>query len=135
MAPIRRVSLLASEVKGESKNIHFCGEMPFKETIPYLKYADIGLHTLNHTKGAESFTDSLKVIQYEYCRLPVVAPDYLNCNRPQVHYYTPGDQNSINDALSQAINFDRSRISVDNINSWDDLTDQLTGEKTKLKNV
>ncbi len=117
------------------ENIHFYGEMPFRETIAYLKYADIGLHTLNYTRGAESFTDSLKVIQYEYCRLPIIAPNFLDCNRPQVHYYKPGDRNSIGDALSQAINFDRNKISVDHINSWDELTNQLTEEKAELKNV
>lgn len=127
IGPLRRVV--------KRKNIHYYNEMPFKETIPYLKYADIGLHTLDQLHGVESFTDSLKVIQYEYCRLPIIAPNYITCNRPQVHYYIPGDPNSINNALSQAINFDRNKISVDHINSWDELTSQLTGEKTKLMNI
>jgi 2-beta-glucuronyltransferase len=116
-------------------NIYYYDEMPFQETVPYLKYADIGLHTLSRIHGVESFTDSLKVIQYEYCRLPIVAPNYITCNRPQVQYYIPGDPNSINNALSQAINFDRNKISVDHINSWDDLTSKLTGEKTKLMSI
>jgi len=114
-------------------NVHFYGEVPFSNTIPYVKYADIGLHTLAHTRGAESFTDSLKMIQYEYCRLPIIAPDYMDCDRSQVHYYKPGDPDSINGALSQAIKFDRSKISVDHINSWDDLTDNLIGEKTEQR--
>ncbi len=116
-------------------NVRFYGEMPFNETIPYVKHADIGLHTLAHARGAESFTDSLKMIQYEYCRLPIIAPDYLNCNRPQVHYYKPGEPDSINSALSRAIRFDRSKISADHVNSWDDLTDYLTGEKTEQRKV
>ena len=32
--------------------------------------------------GAEAFTDSLKVIQYSYCRLPIVRPTFLASSRP-----------------------------------------------------
>lgn len=116
-------------------NVIGYGEIPFKKTIPYLKYARVGLQIRAYFPGAESLTDSLKVIQYSYCRLPVIAPEFLRSNMSHIFCYKPGDQNSIKDALSQAINFDRNKISVDHINSWDDLTDQLTGEKIKLKNV
>jgi 2-beta-glucuronyltransferase len=127
IGPISKVS--------KSGNVHVYGEMSFEDTIPYIKNADIGLHTLKYSRGAESFSDSLKVIQYEYCKLPVVAPNFLKCNRPQVHYYKPGDDNSIKEALLQANSFNRAKISTDKVNSWDELTTQLTGEKSELKYV
>jgi 2-beta-glucuronyltransferase len=116
-------------------NIQYYGEIPFEETVGYIKYPDIGLHTLIHRHGAESFTDSLKVIQYEYCRLPIVAPDYMDCHRPQIFYYKPGNPESINEAISRAIKYDRSKISTDQVNTWDNVTGLLIGEKVEQKRV
>jgi len=127
IGPIRKLPKL--------DNVIGYGEIPFEKTIPYIKYADIGLQIRSYFNGAESLTDSLKIIQYEYCKLPVVAPDFLDCKRPQVHYYKPGDNNSIKSALLRANSFDRTKISTDKVNSWDDLTARLIGEKSELKYV
>jgi len=116
-------------------NVHFYGEKPFADTIAFIKHADIGLHTLIHTPGAESFSDSLKVIQYEYCRLPIIAPYFMDCRRPQVFYYKPGNPASISEALSRAMQYDRKNISVENVISWENLTELLIGDKVEQKIV
>jgi len=110
-------------------NIFSYGEIPFEETIPYVIHADIGLHTLVYSFGAESFTDSLKVIQYSYCRLPIMAPEFLKSSRKHAFYYKPGDANSIRTAITNAIDYDHSQITTDDILSWDDLTQKLVGEE------
>ena len=117
----------------QRKNITVYGELPFEVTIPYLKYADIALHTLSYSPGAEGFSDSLKVIQYTYCKLPIIAPIYLSSSRPHVFYYQPGDASSIHNALIAAQTYDRSQIQTDEIYSWDELVCrwlQVTGKNS-----
>ncbi|MFM2062294.1 MAG: hypothetical protein RLZZ507_1964 [Cyanobacteriota bacterium] len=107
------------------KNIISYGELPFIATIPYLKYADIALQTLVYSNGSESFTDSLKMIQYTYCQLPIIAPEYLSSSKPHVFYYHPGDVNSIRNALLSAKTYEHSKIHTEQIYSWDELVYQL----------
>jgi 2-beta-glucuronyltransferase len=95
------------------------------ELIPYLQHADLGLQTLTYTPGAEWFTDSLKMFQYTYCRLPIVAPSFLKHERPHVFYYEPGDDASIRQALLDAHAFDRTRISCAGVLTWDELAAKL----------
>ncbi|MDJ0734356.1 MAG: glucuronosyltransferase [Nostocaceae cyanobacterium] len=111
----------------QRKNITSYGELPFQATIPYIKYADIALQTRSYSPGVESLTDSLKVIQYTYCRLPIISPAYLSSPRTHIFYYQPGDTNSIKTALISARNYDCSQIQTDDIYSWDELVSQLLG--------
>jgi 2-beta-glucuronyltransferase len=108
-------------------NLTCYGERPFRELVPYLQHADIGLQCLNYRPGAEWFTDSLKMFQYTYCRLPIVAPDYLKQERAHVFYYKPGDDASIREALLAARDFDRTRITADDVLTWDELASKLAG--------
>jgi 2-beta-glucuronyltransferase len=95
--------------------------------VPWLQHADVGLSTLRYRRGAESFTDSLKIIQYTYCRLPIVAPDFLRSSRTNVFTYRPGDAASIRGALAAARAFDRSTVDRSAIGTWDDLARKLAG--------
>ncbi len=103
------------------------GEMPFAQLVPYVKHADVGLHAVLHQPGAESFSDSLKVIQYTYCRLAVLAPQFLNSPRPNVVSYRCGDDESMHQAMSAAVEMDRQAICTDGISSWDDLAKTIAG--------
>ncbi len=103
------------------------GEIPFADTVPYLQHADVGLSPLRYRPGVESMTDNLKVIQYTYCRLPIVAPAFLQSSRPNVVAYHPGDSASIGAALATARSFNRSTIDVSGIGSWEDLAAKLAG--------
>jgi 2-beta-glucuronyltransferase len=107
-------------------NVHAYGERPFEETVPYLKHADIGLHTPTYDPGVESRADSLKVIQYTYCRLPIVVPEYLQSARPHVFPYRSGDDESIRASLVAAADCDRARIRADGISSWDEVAALLS---------
>jgi 2-beta-glucuronyltransferase len=108
-------------------NVVAYGEIPFVETVPFIKHADIGLHTLVYKPGAEAFTDSLKVMQYTYCGLPIIAPEYLRSPRPNVLYYALGDTPSIRQALLAARSFDRRKVITDDIRSWDEIAAALAG--------
>jgi 2-beta-glucuronyltransferase len=106
-------------------NVRAHGEMRFAATIPFIKHADVGLQTLAPHEGAEAFTDSLKIIQYTYCRLPILAPRFLRSRRSNFVFYIPGDRASIGRALDETRRFDRRRVDTAGVRSWDDLADQL----------
>ena len=107
------------------QNIIAYGELPFLATIPYIKYADIALQTRIYSYGIESLTDSLKMIQYTYCKLPIIAPDYLSSEKYHVFYYQPRNTESICNALLSAKNYDYSQIKTEQIYSWDELVYEL----------
>jgi 2-beta-glucuronyltransferase len=112
----------------EAPNLTCYGERAFAELVPYVKHADIGLQALAYTPGAEVFTDSLKMHQYTYCRLPIVAPSFLRQARQHVYYYEPGDDASICAALEAARRHDRASIATESILSWDELASTLAGD-------
>jgi 2-beta-glucuronyltransferase len=111
-------------------NIIAHGELPFDQTIAFLQHASIGLTTLSYRFGAESFTDSLKTLQYTYCRLPIVAPEFLRSMRNNIFYYTPSDDHSIKRALESAVGFDRTRVAPNDVASWDDVAENLLAAVT-----
>lgn len=116
------------EDKLKIPNVIFHGELDFRNTVPFIKFADAGLHTLKYTSGAESFSDSLKVIQYSYCKLPVIAPDFIKSMRNNFIYYTAGNTESIEKAISIAKKFDKNKFETSRISSWDELTEKLINE-------
>ena len=110
-------------------NVMAYGERHFLDTIPYLQHADVGLQTLTYMPGAECFTDSLKMHQYTYCRLPIVAPRFLQNDRPHVFYYEPGNDASIRAALQAAVGYDRRQVPTQQVWTWDDMISQLAGRQ------
>lgn len=115
---------------GESPpNIEHHGVLSVAQTLPLLKHASIGLACYRPHPGGEFLTDSLKIIQYTYCRLPIVAPDFVAPAANHFCHYKPGDDASIRSALERAATYDRNAISRDSIRSWDDLALVLAGEK------
>jgi 2-beta-glucuronyltransferase len=109
-------------------NVEALGELPFEATVPYLQHADVGLAMLDGGPGMEVFTDSLKILQYTWCRLPIVAPEALRSGRPHVHTYRPGDAASIRAACLAARAHDRATIPRAGIQTWDALAATLAGE-------
>lgn len=107
------------------ENVIAYGEMPFSETIPYLVHADIGLQVRTYSPGVESLSDSLKVIQYTYCQLPIVAPSYLPSSREHFFYYYPRDPTTIKKALLKASCYPREKINTQGIYSWEELALEL----------
>lgn len=108
----------------QADNIHAYGELPYQATIPYVKYADIGLNTC--TKP--SLSDSNKMMQYQYCQLPVIMADIDRSDKPFVFYYRYGNDDSIYSAIEMALEFDRSCIPISGVQSWLSLAKQLAGE-------
>lgn len=109
----------------KSPNIKGYGELPFINTVPYIKFASAGLHTLELSPGADAFTDTLKVHQYTFCKLPIIAPSFLKSNRGHAFYYQPGDIESIRSAVGSALNFPHSLVENENVLDWKELAKRL----------
>lgn len=109
-------------------NLVTYGEIPFADTIPYLQHADVGLQIRAYSHGAESLSDSLKVLQYTYCRKPYIAPDFLRTERPNLFCYQPGDDASIQAAVDGALRFDGTGRDWETVRSWDELAAVLAGD-------
>jgi 2-beta-glucuronyltransferase len=107
----------------KAANVHWYGLMPFADTIPFVKYADVGLNCM--TRG--TITDSLKIMQYTYCSLPIVASSLNRCDKPHMFFYDMGDDKSIHRAIQDALVFDRARVPRAAVRAWDALVDELLG--------
>jgi len=116
------------EVRAQRKNIKYYGELPFVETVPFIKWADVGLQNMLYTRGAESLTDSLKVIQYTYNKLPIIAPEFLRCSRDNMFYYESGNDQSVKDAILETKSYDKSQIETEKILDWLELAKVLAEE-------
>ena len=107
-------------------NVIAHGERPFDEVAAYIKFADIGIAPYRPKPDADYLSQSsLKMIQYSYCRLPIVAPRFAAAGRPHVLAYEPGDAESIRAAFGAATEFDRSSIDTSAVLSWEEKTARL----------
>ena len=110
----------------KNNNVIYYGHMPFKKTIPYVRFATTGLQNRSNEYGvAKTLSDSLKVLQYSYCKLPIIAPKIiLASHRKNFFYYDDKDENSIKRCFEQALNFDKGKFEVV-CNSWDEVVVEL----------
>ena len=114
---------IKNEVKHD--NIIYYGHMKFHETIPYIKYADVGLVTRKaNAHLVKSLTDTLKVLQYSYCKLPVIAPSIMKSNRLNWFSYDL-NKNSIKNAVHKALEFDRDNFDNSDIYDWSVLAKRI----------
>lgn len=106
-------------------NIRVHGEQSFETLAAYIRHADIGLAPYrvnsNEVYLAES---SLKLLQYGYCRLPVLLPDIIPVSRGNEITYSlegPNDWRAIVDA---ALALPHSEAYRDGILTWNDVARQ-----------
>lgn len=102
-------------------NIVVHGEVAFETIVPFIKFADIGLAPYRLSEGADYLSQSsLKMIQYSYCKLPIVAPAFAAAGRSHVCPYDPADRASIQEAFLRAQVYDRSMIDRSGIRTWEE---------------
>jgi len=86
----------------DAPNVVTHGELQFAETVPFIKFADVGLQCIKNAVRGETRA-SLKTAQFAYCGLPIVSPDFLPEEFPRTFVYAPGDAISIRTALRRAV--------------------------------
>lgn len=85
-------------------NVVVHDEMPFRATLPYLRYAAVGLAPYRAAPGVEYLADSsLKLAQYEYLGLPAVCPDFAAGDIASRFGYRVDDPASMRSATERAL--------------------------------
>jgi 2-beta-glucuronyltransferase len=109
-------------------NVEVHGETPFDTVAAYIKYADIGIAPYLPKADADYLSQSsLKMIQYTYCQLPIVAPRFAAAGRAHVSAYDPGDADSVAAAFEKAADCDRATIDISSVLTWEEKTARLFG--------
>jgi 2-beta-glucuronyltransferase len=100
-------------------------EMPFADTIPYVKHASVGIAPYAN-KGAPYYLSdtSLKLAQYEFVGLNAVCPFFACGHKPGRFGYDPGNASSIFNALSQALSKPKSRPDPSEFLDWESVTNR-----------
>ncbi|MBI4849815.1 MAG: hypothetical protein HY808_14790 [Nitrospirae bacterium] len=114
------------------RNVIYYGMMPFVDTIKYIKYATTGLQVMSNVVNTAILSDSLKVLQYSFCRLPVILPNSILRTRENFFGYNYGDRNSIKEAVENASSFNRDCFNNSDIYSWNELVNTLIGMDNSL---
>lgn len=102
------------------------GEVPFATLVPYLRHADIGIAPYRDAPFVSYISQSsLKLVQYTYCQLPIVAPVFAAAGRDHVCAYQPGVKESLIKAFGEAIDFPRASIDTRQIKDWQENAELL----------
>ncbi|MET0333107.1 MAG: hypothetical protein ABW190_02460 [Rhizobacter sp.] len=89
---------------GYGPNVQVYGEMPHRQTLPYIKHASIGIAPYRAAHMPPHLGEtSLKLMQYDHFKLPAVCPHPIVCGCSTRFGYTPGDVASITQAIRQAL--------------------------------
>jgi len=112
--------------KVKLKNIKYYGVLPFKDTIGYIKYADLGLAIRRggNENLVRTLDSSLKIIQYTYCKLPIILPELIETERENFFKYSYDDEKSIKSAIESALQFDRVSFTPHGILTWEELAER-----------
>ena len=118
------------------ENLHYYGRMEYLESLKYLKFATVGLYCLSHKKRKiiGSFGQSMKIIQYQYCRLPIVLPS--SCHAPgesdEFFYYDPQDTESIINTMRAALSAEHKACWSEDCHSWREVANSILSDLRSL---
>ena len=110
-------------------NVRVYGERAFNEIIPYIKFADFGLAPYR-LKERELYLveSSLKLQQYSYCELPILAPDLMTNSRPNIVGYEQRHETDWAGKLNRAVTMLHLAAWKEDILSWDEVAARFETE-------
>lgn len=116
----------------QAPNVYWYGELPFEDTVPFIKHADVGLQVLEGEK-VHLFEYTLKVVQYRYCGLPVVCAGNTGLSGEGFFFYSKCEEDSIKSALYAALASGKSSERARNIIGWEDIAKSFIGLGVRQK--
>lgn len=85
-------------------NVHLYGEMPFAQTLPYIKHAQLGIAPYSSINLPIYLRDtSMKLIQYAFFGVPAICPHFIAADYSNRFGYDLGDADSIAAAIERAL--------------------------------
>lgn len=107
-------------------NICNHGERPFRELIPYIQHCDAGLAPYLPTPGAEYLSQtSNKLMQFTYCRKPVLVPSFIPSHAHHIVSYDARSSDDYPRQVSRAFSIGSADIDNGGICTWDDVRKAL----------
>jgi 2-beta-glucuronyltransferase len=115
-----RIHVFGAKWEGaRPENVTDYGERPFTAIVPYIKFADGGIAPYRlRPEHHYLVQSSLKVLQYTYCALPIIAPNSVDWGRKHVITYDPNDVSSFGRAVAAVRSFPRMTIDASGIRTW-----------------
>jgi 2-beta-glucuronyltransferase len=111
-----------AKLKAKLPNVVEHGECKFDDIVPYLKHADIALAPYRNAPNCEYLSQSsLKILQYKYCNLPVVAPKFASS--ASAGFFPYDSLASAVKAFSSSMTYKKEGLS-DEVLSWDAVLDR-----------
>jgi 2-beta-glucuronyltransferase len=109
---------------GYPSNVRVYGEMPHKETLRYIKHADLGVAPYRGDGVSTYLADtSMKLMQYAFFGLPAVCPAVVVGGHAGRFGYQPGSKSSVIDAVGRALA--AGRCTPRRFPDWSAVTDRL----------
>lgn len=106
-------------------NIRVHGEQSFETLAAYIRHADIGLAPYRVNSSEVYLAElSLKLLQYGYCRLPVLLPDIIPVSRGNEITYSLEGSNDWRGIVGAALALPHSEAYRHGILTWDDVARQ-----------
>jgi len=113
-----------AEALREFSNVTVYGEMPFADTLPYIKYANAGVAPYQADMVAPYLTDtSMKLMQYGFYGLPAICPTVVSGNNELRFGYIPDSGESIKSAVNAALA--ASHIENKSLLSWGEVLSRI----------
>lgn len=111
----------ASRLSGP--NIKVYPEMPFRETIPYIRNADFGIAPYDRRAARFMVDTSLKLLHFGFLGVPAVCPHIVAGCHSGRFGYEQGNPQSIADAINSALA--AGHVSSSSILNWSDVADRI----------
>jgi len=100
-------------------------EMPFEQTVGYIKHATVGLAPYRHIDGGDYLADSsMKLRQYGYAGLPSVCAQFAAAAMPRRYGYDPRNPEEMLRAMEEGIKAAETKEQVDCL-SWKQVAEQI----------
>ena len=114
----------AIDREGFPPNVRVYDEMPYEETLRYIKHARFGIAPYASDAVPPYLADtSMKLMQYRFFSIPGVCPASVTGDAPDRCGYTPGNAASIIDAVERALV--ARHVAAKPVLSWSEVTDRL----------
>lgn len=106
-------------------NVHVYGEMPFAQTLPYIKHANLGIAPYVSADLPIYLRDtSLKLIQYAFFGLPAICPHLIAADYNNRFGYQSGNEDSIVEAISRALKVGKIEATRPAL-TWPEVVDRM----------
>jgi len=113
------------EDPGYGDNVKVYGEMPFAQTLRYIKHAQLGIAPYSSNNLPAYLRDtSMKLIQYAFFEIPAICPFFIAADYPNRFGYEIGDEETIASAITRAL-IPSSNTARQQVLSWGEVTERL----------